>query len=106
MLRKIVYLYAKASEHDNGNSDRSKPKTSHVYVDEPINDEKCLKNQKRTEKSHTVFKASKHNSDLKEEKEAFMICFLCYCDFRLIVSHSRGILVLLYVLVLSIQKMT
>lgn len=50
------------------------------------------------------FKASKHNSDLKEEKKAFMVGFLCYCAFRLIVSHSRGILVLLYVLVLSIQK--
>lgn len=71
MLRKIVYLYAKASEHDNGNSNRSELKTNHMNVDEPKNDEKCLTNQKWMENSPTVFKTSKHNSDLKEEEGAF-----------------------------------
>lgn len=75
-----------------------------MNVDEPINDEEYPTNPKWSENSYTVFKASKHNSDLKEGKKAFMIGFLCYCAFRLIVSHSRGILVLLYVLALSIQK--
>lgn len=65
-----------------------------MNVSEPINDEKCLTKQKWTEKSHGVFKASKHRSDFKEENKAFTIYILCCCAFRLIGSHTRGILVL------------
>lgn len=50
------------------------------------------------------FKASKHQLDLKKEMKAFMINVLHCCILRLIGWHTRGILVLLYVLVLSIQK--
>lgn len=73
-------------------------------MSEPINDEKCLGDQKWTEKSRIVFRASKHKLDLKEEKKVFMICILCCCVFRLIGSRTKGILALLCLSVLSIQK--
>lgn len=55
-----------------------------MNVNESLNDEKCPNAQKWTGKSHSVFKASKHQLDLKKEMKAFMINVLHCCILRLI----------------------